>query len=348
MVTPTATGGEFANNDGDRLTNRSILPTGAHTVTLPAPGGELANDDSDRRTNASILPTAAHMMTPPAAGGEFVVDDAGRRANASMLSTAAHMVMPPAAGGEFGRDEVDSEGSLKAVSPWLKEYVPEHHVLTTPASRDYLYTWLLHCGVRTLTGLARKVNVKNTGWKNTLVCRLLMHSDARVRDSSATYDSVFGDEYTEFWRSPRNQAATVYIAPSSEIVRDTASVEGKRGRAAKKVEQPMSTSEFARLMGVLIEDDDARAALIASGQDLTREQQQRREGRDTFWTTIVERVFNDTSFKIALDVRGCVNGDDENLSVADPNAKPISFRSGVWLKDKFFVVRGLFTRGYDR
>lgn len=104
----------------------------------------------------------------------------------------------------------------------------------------------------------------------------------------------------------------------------------------------MTVNEFARLMGLLARHEAARAALIKSGRDLSREQQQRREGRDSFWETLIAKLFNDATVRVELDMRGCISGDDE-VSNVDPNAKPILPRGGAWLKDRFFV-----TKAYSR
>jgi hypothetical protein len=51
--------------------------------------------------------------------------------------------------------------------------------------------------------------------------------------------------------------------------------------------------EFVRLLSVLIDDDEARSALLLSGLHLSREKLDRREGRDDFLIRVAEMRFND-------------------------------------------------------
>lgn len=52
---------------------------------------------------------------------------------------------------------------------------------------------------------------------------------------------------------------------------------GRRGQGRNTSTTQMNTEEFARLMELLTSHEEARQDLIASGIDLTREQQQRSE-----------------------------------------------------------------------
>lgn len=107
----------------------------------------------------------------------------------------------------------------------------------------------------------------------------------------------------------------------------------------------MTVHEFARLVGVLLHDESARAALLQSGQNLTRAQQDQRQGRDMFWETVVQPIFNDARTKMTLNMAGCVDNIFSNTQV-DANYALLCKRSGSWLKDRYFSVRCIFTKAY--
>lgn len=113
----------------------------------------------------------------------------------------------------------------------------------------------------------------------------------------------------------------------------------------EKTEKPKLLSEFARLVGILTNNETARASLIASGRDLSRQQRQRKEVRDLFWATVVEPLFNDSSMHVDFDLRGFVSGTSE-ISSINPNGPVPQYRCGTWLKEKFFGIRALFTTSY--
>lgn len=72
-------------------------------------------------------------------------------------------------------------------------------------------------------------------------------------------------------------------------------------------------NEVARLVGVLAGSEKAASALIRSGKDLTRLEQQRGEGRDSFWDHMVALMFNNQSYKVDLILSCCF----ENKSVSE-------------------------------
>ena len=57
-----------------------------------------------------------------------------------------------------------------------------------------------------------------------------------------------------------------------------------------------STSEFARLLVMIYEEDGAREAFQNSVLEMTREQLDRGYNRDTVWSNNIAVLFNDPSF----------------------------------------------------
>jgi hypothetical protein len=102
-----------------------------------------------------------------------------------------------------------------------------------------------------------------------------------------------------------------------------------------------SFSEFGRLVCVLLQVDTVRKDLIASGADLSRAQDDRREERDSLWSHSVESSFNDASCRVRLDADG-------HVANVDVNAAPLEYRTGDKLKRIFFKARALFTTLYAR
>lgn len=106
-----------------------------------------------------------------------------------------------------------------------------------------------------------------------------------------------------------------------------------------------SSSEFARLIAVLIESEDAKRALIKFGKSLDEKYPQRRENMDAFWVGTIQPLFNDESVQFSLDVRGCVRS-DEDMEAIDVNAAEKCLRNGVSFRETFVGVPTNFTRAY--
>ncbi len=83
------------------------------------------------------------------------------------------------------------------------------------------------------------------------------------------------------------------------------------GASGQDPSPPMAAFEFLRLIGIFTEREDARQALINSGRDFSCAQQQRREGRDAFWTDLVAVLLNKSTVTVALRRAGSVDNDDE-------------------------------------
>jgi len=101
-----------------------------------------------------------------------------------------------------------------------------------------------------------------------------------------------------------------------------------------------SISAFARLMAVLTMIDEVRSALVESGLASTREQLDCSISPDSFWTTIVQLHFNDTSFRPDVDLRGIVD---------EVDAKEVPTRRwlGSELKKQYGDVRAQFTLSFN-
>ena len=56
------------------------------------------------------------------------------------------------------------------------------------------------------------------------------------------------------------------------------------------------------------------------------------------------KLFNDSAVYVAFDLRGCISGDD-GLCKVDPNTRSTVPRGGAGLKDSYFAIRALFTKG---
>ena len=96
-----------------------------------------------------------------------------------------------------------------------------------------------------------------------------------------------------------------------------------------------SISEFARLCIIIRDDEDAKAALFATGQELTRSQMDAGFSRESFWG-VIEGRFNDPGLRLCLSMVG-------NVDEVDSAQPPPCHRSASFLKERFFDARSSFT-----
>ena len=96
-----------------------------------------------------------------------------------------------------------------------------------------------------------------------------------------------------------------------------------------------SISEFARLCIIMRDDEDAKSALLGTGQELTRSQLDAGFTRESYWG-IIEGRFNDPNLQLNLNMVGMV---DE----VDSTNPPPCHRSASFLKEKFFDAKKSFT-----
>ena len=100
-------------------------------------------------------------------------------------------------------------------------------------------------------------------------------------------------------------------------------------------------------MAILTQNEQARSALLKSGLDLSRNEQQRREDRDEFWTRTITPLFNNPNTELALSFRGIIPNGDYELDTIDVCKASEIQRSGTLLKEKYFCVRSHFTRSFS-
>ena len=226
-------------------------------------------------------------------------------------------------------------------NPWLRDYIPKVVQLEIPSMRDQVYTFLLNSSLTCLRELGRACRTKHSGVKNTVVCHSLLKGQQVVASGAKDWDDFFMGKYNEFWTNPANVTNFMRACLSDSDIRAFSSEKGEKHRR----EAFMTSHEFARMIGILFENEEARTSLLRSGLDLTRVEQQRRMDRDAFWEFVVARFHNDEDTVIGMSYVGLVDA-DEHHSCVNPNKIPQQKRSGVWLKEKFFSVRAAFTRAF--
>lgn len=226
-------------------------------------------------------------------------------------------------------------------SPWHRDYKTKMCGLQIPSVRDRVYTFLLHSSLNDLRAMGRETRTKHTGVKNTVICYLLCKAMKAVSSGEVEWDEFFGGRFRRFWANPSKISTPVRIAPSSEDIEAFATETLHRARRTASI----NAHEFARFVGILVENEEARSALLQSGMDLTRVEQKRRMSRDDFWETVVARLHNDREIIVGMNFIGLVDADD-NQTALDLNMAVPQKRTGAWLKDKFFAVRASFTRAY--
>ena len=102
-----------------------------------------------------------------------------------------------------------------------------------------------------------------------------------------------------------------------------------------------SIDEYARLCVILCDHPDCREALINSGKEMTPAALDAKLRRDYFWTTTVEKGFNDESYRPRTpELLVFVDG------VQADNCPPC-YRPGDRLKEWFRKLRSDFTTRYD-
>ena len=146
---------------------------------------------------------------------------------------------------------------------------------------------------------------------------------------------------TSFWSNPSRIPTSLRSCPSDADSRAFSSEKGERMKRTAAI----ICHEFARLVGIMIEKEEARSALLSSGVNLTRIEQQLRMDREEFWESVVARLHNDQTVIVGMSFVGLVDTDDEH-SVINPSKALPQKRSGAWLKDKLFAIRASFTRAF--
>jgi hypothetical protein len=104
---------------------------------------------------------------------------------------------------------------------------------------------------------------------------------------------------------------------------------------------------------ILTQDEEARCALIASGQNLSREELDAGVRRDDFWTTTVAPRFNDPALQLRFSAlpfpsASAAARGDNGRSELNPNDFRHMSRTGDDLKANYFRVRALFSECHRR
>jgi hypothetical protein len=208
--------------------------------------------------------------------------------------------------------------------------------------------------VANLRKMARVVGVPTCGAKNTLSTTVFSEVSKRLaayshcdRETEWYRCCACGDgsSYKEWLESPRAQTMIWWKAPSDQLLKlqhparlRNISTRTRDANAAE--DRPLNVNEYARLVCILTQHENAKRALLDSQLDLTRSQLDRSERRGDFWSLTVAPIFNspDTvvSFHSPTDLLGVC-----------ANEAPLSFRSGSRLMQSWAGTRSLFTVAYE-
>jgi hypothetical protein len=252
--------------------------------------------------------------------------------------------------------DTDVEVSAQCRDPFDKSYKNKLlSDLVTPSPRDKLYSFLLSRKVgehlKGMNGPLKKHSIPQGSSKQTLVASLL-HVVAKTvlhSEGSTGYDDgvVFGPgDVSKWFEDDCRPAYSVFEAPGDDVLDEfapAASRSGKRKAGGGGHGAYLTVNEFARLVAILITDDNVRRDLVRSGKSLTRGELDRRMGRDDFWVKVVEPKFNYPSTCALLrdvELPPC-------LIAVDPSAQPTTHRSSDALKRKFYDSRSSFTAWYS-
>jgi hypothetical protein len=222
--------------------------------------------------------------------------------------------------------------------------------------RDVLYSYLLSLKVNDFKGPNKPLKrhkIPQSLAKQAMVSCLLCVAAKRVSDGGGAveYDGghvVEKGAATAWFKSRDRHHLSLRLAPCNTSLQKFSPFANKeKGATRSSVASgggALPIDEFARLLSVLIDDDEARSALLLSGLNLSREQLDRREGRDEFWISVVEARFNDPEALFILP------GGPPPTYLTDVNAAapPAAHRSGDFLKSKFFEIRAAFTTWHQR
>ena len=230
-------------------------------------------------------------------------------------------------------------------NPWEKSYKPVPVLLGHPTDRDRAYTFLVNLSVANLRSLCRlpRFECKQDGVKNNLVCRLLLQAD-EIWTENMEWFNMFGEAQVEFWHQPKNQTVPILHSPSKAAILRYQPTQKRRCETKFEEEKnpAMEIWEFGRIVGILVESEEAQADLITSGRDLTRKELEKKVHRDEFWESIVVRLYNDSSVTISTEFSEMVSKSGV-IGKIDVNEAPSCRRTGAWMKDRFFSVRSHFT-----
>lgn len=223
---------------------------------------------------------------------------------------------------------------------------PKSTVLQTtiPSIRDKVWTFLSSCSVPRLRTICKIEGI---------VQRARKKQDVMMRVLKKVCD--FGVQ-TSLWETHSTESERT-VTESEQMFHEWAAANSNRVRWIMAPEitptfndefsdSPTNSTnftihEFARLIILLSSNNELRTALLNSGNELTRDQLDRRVSRDEFWTTVVAPVFNDASATVDYEFP------DELSIINAMNLSTVS-RTGTELKRHYCATRSHFTLAYDR
>ena len=163
-------------------------------------------------------------------------------------------------------------------NPWHRDYVAKFVGHGTSTVRDRVYNVFFNSSLNSLRELGKASRTKHTGVKNTVLCQLMLKGKVAVQTDEIDWEEFLCGQYKSFWSNPSRITTSLRSCPSDVHLRAISSERGERMKRTAAI----TCHEFARLVGILIEKKEARSALLSSGFNLMRIEQQCRMGRDEF------------------------------------------------------------------
>ena len=106
---------------------------------------------------------------------------------------------------------------------------------------------------------------KRRGVPNSVICYLMLKAKSVVSKRESDWDDFFRGKYSEFWTNPPKISVPLRNAPSDgEIQGFSVDSELRQRRSL-----PISRHEFAKMVSILVENEESRSALLHSGIYLT-------------------------------------------------------------------------------
>lgn len=142
--------------------------------------------------------------------------------------------------------------------------------------------------------------------------------------------------FTESWDERNTRERRPMWEKIFEVGRLPSPIKKKDAKGPASMFAPNFTnSEFARMIVLLVKDEQVRKALQDSVLEVTRGELDAGVNRDAFWSTLVAKKFNNVDYKPVYNFDGIVDG-------VDPSAAPAAERSGPFLKTQYQAGRKLF------
>ena len=101
--------------------------------------------------------------------------------------------------------------------------------------------------------MGKETQTKHSGVKNSVICYLMLKAQSVVSKGESDWDDFFKGKDREFWSNPSTISTLVRTAPSdAEIPEFSVDSELRQRRSS-----PMSTHEFARMVGILMKNEES-------------------------------------------------------------------------------------------